>query len=69
MPTNPNDPINPITVAEGEPEQNGYTKREDIAKAAMQGILAEGSIVGHSAVAQAAVACADALILELTTTN
>jgi len=35
MPTNPADPINPITVPAGDTAQNGLTKREFLVGAAM----------------------------------
>ena len=65
MATNPNDPINPLTTAEGEVNQNGMNKREEFAKAAMQGILANGATTTPSSVASEAVLNADALINEL----
>lgn len=64
---------NPIEIVETTPIVNGnrladgFTKRERIAMAAMQGILGDGTCNSSSAelVAVWSVECADALLVEL----
>jgi len=69
METRADDPINPVDATESNPATSGTTKREDFAKAAMQGILAERSVPTPANVATDAVAHADALIDALNNTS
>jgi len=69
METRADDPINPVAANEANPATSGTTKREDFAKAAMQGILAERSNPVPADVAIDAVTNADALINELNNTT
>jgi len=70
METRADEPINPVDATEENPASSGMTKREEFAKAAMQGILAERSTLPTPAnVATDAVAHADALINQLNNTT
>jgi len=69
METKADDPINPVAADESNPATSGTTKREDFAKAAMQGILAGGTDLSASGVATTAVTHADALIDALNNTT
>lgn len=72
--TNPNDPAYPVTFEDGMAEKftTGLTKREEFAKAAMQGLLVNKSDSRNKSsddifrsVAILSVRYADALIAEL----
>lgn len=65
MPTYPNDPAFPVHNHEAAP---GLTKLEELAKAAMQGLLANGNVgqnQGAKSIAELAVDEAEALIAVL----
>ena len=68
MTTNPNDPVFPNFKAEDWAySSGGLTKREEFAKAAMQGLLADANNVEieMGQLARDAIRAADALIAEL----
>lgn len=67
---NANKPAMPIYLSAGEGfiehgNADGFTKREAIAVAAMQGLCASGDRSTYEEIASAAVAYADALLEEL----